>query len=561
MTEALLGIAARGVGLLALGLVVAAALPRSRASARHLVLAAALVGQVALPVLGRLVPEWEAPLPVPRTAAAGLPAGNAGGTVASAPATVGGLRAGDAAPIRHAAGGPPLLLVVWAVGTGILLLRLGLAIRSARGVATRARPAGGPEWRVAIHEAAERVACARSVPVRLSHDVSLPVACGPFRPVVLLPAAAEGWPHRRRVLALGHELAHVGRRDVAIQVAARLACALFWFDPLTWLALGRLRVEAERAADDAVLRAEAGPEEYARALVAVVRAAGRRAEPSGAVGLGRGLEARVRRAVARPPRPALTRGAAGTVVAAALVAAGAVASLRSAPPPLRPETLLTGCVYAGGRHVNRWTEIDGAPTWQVLWEGPGCEVELRASPDVALVDGILVPASPGEVSARISRGGRTRTMTVVRDGSGALAFRTDGTAPADPAILGRRLRDLTREIALHTGFDAGERVPALLRAGGVPAVFREVERTQGDHAAGIYLERLLDVRVLDASETVRALELAASRVSNDAVMQDLLLRVARRADLADPALRGAFDAAFARLRSRAAREEVGAAIS
>ena len=43
-------------------------------------------------------------------------------------------------------------------------------------------------------------------------------------------------------------------RRLGEQYMARFVCALYWFHPLVWMAWRRLRLEAERACDDAVLR-------------------------------------------------------------------------------------------------------------------------------------------------------------------------------------------------------------------------------------------------------------------------------------------------------------------
>jgi beta-lactamase regulating signal transducer with metallopeptidase domain len=37
-------------------------------------------------------------------------------------------------------------------------------------------------------------------------------------------------------VVLAHELIHVHRRDVPRQVLGRLALALYWFHPLSWVA-------------------------------------------------------------------------------------------------------------------------------------------------------------------------------------------------------------------------------------------------------------------------------------------------------------------------------------
>jgi bla regulator protein blaR1 len=84
----------------------------------------------------------------------------------------------------------------------------------------------------------------------------------------LLPDEAGEWNEADLRRALVHELEHVRRGDWAIQLAARVTCILYWFHPLVWVALRRLSLEAERAADDAVVRS-AEHTEYAEQLVSL----------------------------------------------------------------------------------------------------------------------------------------------------------------------------------------------------------------------------------------------------------------------------------------------------
>src|SRR5262249_18415731 len=110
----------------------------------------------------------------------------------------------------------------------------------------------------------------RPVEVLLHQEIQAPLTCGTLRPAILLPSDAATGSDADPPPPLLHELEHVGRRDWAVQVMARAAAALYWFHPLAWVAWRRLRLEAERAADDAVVRT-AERTEYAEQLVGLAR--------------------------------------------------------------------------------------------------------------------------------------------------------------------------------------------------------------------------------------------------------------------------------------------------
>ena len=73
-------------------------------------------------------------------------------------------------------------------------------------------------------------------------------------------------------MVLAHELAHIQRHDWVVQVLADAARAIYWFNPIFWLASSRLRRESEHACDDAVLRLGAAGTQYAEELLAMTRA-------------------------------------------------------------------------------------------------------------------------------------------------------------------------------------------------------------------------------------------------------------------------------------------------
>ena len=70
---------------------------------------------------------------------------------------------------------------------------------------------------------------------------------------------------------IAHELAHVARLDWAKLLGARVACALFWFNPFVWMLARESHQLREEAADDAVLMADIDGPDYATLLVGAAR--------------------------------------------------------------------------------------------------------------------------------------------------------------------------------------------------------------------------------------------------------------------------------------------------
>jgi hypothetical protein len=124
-----------------------------------------------------------------------------------------------------------------------------------------------------------------------------------WRVRILVPQAAESWTFAQRRSVLVHELTHARRRDCWSQLLASLVCAVWWFHPLAWHAARRLRLLAEQAADDGVLRSGTGRTEYASHLLSIAITVGkmRRLQPAVLYAGGSDLERRIR-AILDPTR-------------------------------------------------------------------------------------------------------------------------------------------------------------------------------------------------------------------------------------------------------------------
>jgi beta-lactamase regulating signal transducer with metallopeptidase domain len=246
----------RGTVLLALAALAALALRRASAATRHLAWALALSGMLALPALTLAAPRWELPWlhVVPLDAPAFIDAAAVG-------------EPGDA--------GIPwgtVVLAVWAVGALITLGRYAVAVVTVRLIARRAHAVTDGPWMERVREAGAELGMREPVRLLQAEGAAMPMTWGILRPVVLVPAEADGWTAERARVVLLHELAHVARRDCLWQTVARLACAAYWFHPGVWWAAQQMHVEREQACDDQVLAAGTRPSDYAGHLLEVARA-------------------------------------------------------------------------------------------------------------------------------------------------------------------------------------------------------------------------------------------------------------------------------------------------
>ena len=163
------------------------------------------------------------------------------------------------------------ILPLWLAGIVLALLPLLVAQVRVRSIARNAIPAG-KRWTDLVAATPSIRRFAGRVRILESPDASMPMTWGVFRPTLLVPGRADGkWADWQRRDILLHELAHVERRDCLTQLVAHVTCAVYWFNPLAWLAAHRMRVERELACDDRVINAGSRASDYASNLLDVAR--------------------------------------------------------------------------------------------------------------------------------------------------------------------------------------------------------------------------------------------------------------------------------------------------
>lgn len=277
--------AARGFIVLALAGLATYALRSRPAALRHAIWTVAIASQLLLPALGAVLPQRELSFAFTDRVISGSTAivnavvrqnGPASATGASSRPAVGSEQSGAVSRTSRIDGpsATELLAALWAAGALLLCLRFAIGTVIIAREARAARKPVKREWVLLEGQIQEGMHLLRSATLRLGTERAVPYTWGVISPVVCLPSDAEEWSTDRLRIVLIHELAHVKRFDALTEIFAQLALVIFWFNPLLWLAVSRMRTEREHACDDYVLNRGVKPSTYVEELVMMMKSVG-----------------------------------------------------------------------------------------------------------------------------------------------------------------------------------------------------------------------------------------------------------------------------------------------
>ncbi len=274
--------------LLGLAFLAGRGLSRASAAVRHFLWAWTLTGCLLLPFLSLALPRFEWKILTKPTEAVGSPVSPAqerdaprqdgGGIGPFVPA---------AAPTAEPAPSPSsqslastLFGVYWIVSGALLAyLLLGLLRLAALKRRSDQAPVDG-QWHRLLDELRRDLRIKRPVQLGFCDRIETAFAWGLFRPVIVLPVSAAAWTPSLRRTVLVHELSHLRQLHWIAQLVGRLACCIYWVNPLIWLGARRLSLEGERSCDDGVLLSGARPSLYARQLVVLASRGARLPRPA-----------------------------------------------------------------------------------------------------------------------------------------------------------------------------------------------------------------------------------------------------------------------------------------
>jgi beta-lactamase regulating signal transducer with metallopeptidase domain len=153
-------------------------------------------------------------------------------------------------------------------GVAIMLLRVSLGLWGGRRLCRSATPILEHDVVQAVADHARRVGL-RVIPVvAYCERITMPMVVGLIKPMILLPVGlAAGLTISQLESVLLHELAHIRRLDLLVNVFQRMVESFGFFHPAVWWISRQVSRERENACDDLAIHSHISRTQYADALV------------------------------------------------------------------------------------------------------------------------------------------------------------------------------------------------------------------------------------------------------------------------------------------------------
>ncbi len=309
-TEFLIDWTVRAVVLLGIVSLIAWGCREWSAARRHLIWAVALLTVLLLPLVALVLPTWGLFPDEETTSITGASSALILETPPLAEVAQGGTAQSVVPPSRIP--WKDLLGLLWAAGVVVQFSRWFLGNRVLRRLLSGAEESDDT---VSVYDGP-------------------PLVVGLVRPRIFLPRGFQSWENERRDAVIGHERAHLKRRDLWWEALSRIVCVVQWWNPLVYVASKQMREASEQACDDQVLCQGMPAAHYASHLLEIARQAhARHAISTLAVTMARGLpiEDRVQRVLDdRKSRQPLTRTPTLAIVGVLSVVAVGMATVGAA---------------------------------------------------------------------------------------------------------------------------------------------------------------------------------------------------------------------------------------
>lgn len=162
----------------------------------------------------------------------------------------------------------PWLSAFYLFGVVIGLTRLGGAVWACHVLRRAAVPMTDPEWLRCVDVVRTRIGLRVAPAVFWCQTSLVPTLAGIARPVILLPVSfMTGATVEQMEQILCHEMMHVRRRDLLVNLLLSVTEVLLFFHPVVWIISRRIRLERELCCDVVSASSKEERWRYAQLLV------------------------------------------------------------------------------------------------------------------------------------------------------------------------------------------------------------------------------------------------------------------------------------------------------
>ena len=153
-----------------------------------------------------------------------------------------------------------LLVFFWSIGIFIMFFLLYRSVRQVNALHSSALPLQNEELNALYIECLNEVNSKHTIPIYSTAFLKSPVLAGFLHPRIYLPIHLISDFNAGTISAtdirymLLHELQHYKHKDILIGYLINTVHVFYWFNPLIWYFLKRIRQERELACDSAVLQ-------------------------------------------------------------------------------------------------------------------------------------------------------------------------------------------------------------------------------------------------------------------------------------------------------------------
>ncbi|MDF1624556.1 MAG: M56 family metallopeptidase [Pseudohongiella nitratireducens] len=166
-------------------------------------------------------------------------------------------------------GFPLMVTTIYFSVTALLLLKLGWSYVRLLQLTASAQLLHDPAVHSVLMRRVQQLNIEKNISLLSSSKIDSPISFGMRRGVILLPDNYQQWRESAVTDVLMHELCHLRRNDWLTLMLTHILCALYWANPVVWLAQRSLLDATENRCDQDVVSHGRDQFIYAESLLGV----------------------------------------------------------------------------------------------------------------------------------------------------------------------------------------------------------------------------------------------------------------------------------------------------